>query len=217
VLTDFNRVRELQTPLRGQVEGDAAHRLLGHAASVTRAVVARGRRYERHRDRTRRVRRSSGVRAGEAHAPGSPIVRAVIVCPSANLARQWAREAAKVGLRIEPNWAAGRLPADCHGVGVTYRRVASGAELYRHGCATPTVVVADEPHHVGGHAARGRRFCAAFEPAVRWLLLSGTPLRSDSQAISGVGYDADGLGRPDFTFGYAEAVRDGVCGTRSSR
>lgn len=141
---------------------------------------------------------------------GGQASRIVIVCPSAQLTRQWAREAAKVGLRIEPNWQAGPLPRDCHGIAI-YQRVASGAELYRHGCANPTVVIADEPHHMGENAAWGRGFVTAFEPAIRWLLLSGTPFRSDDQPIPGVQYNADGVSQPDFSYGYGDAVRDGIC------
>jgi superfamily II DNA or RNA helicase len=151
------------------------------------------------------------LKIGHTMITNGDAARLVIVCPTSSLARQWAREAAKVGLNIEPNWAAGPVPRDCHGIAVTYQRIASGAELYRHGCREPTIVIADEPHHMGDNASWGRGFRTAFEPAVRWLLLSGTPFRSDSQLIPGVSYDDDGLGRPDFTYSYGEAVRDGVC------
>jgi len=139
------------------------------------------------------------------------IQRLVVVCPTTNLARQWAREAAAVGVQLEPNWSGSALPADCHGVAVTYQRVAACPELYRHAARQPTMVIADEPHHMGETAAWGRTFALAFEPALHWLLLSGTAFRSDNQPIPGVRYSADGLAQPDFSYGYADAVRDGVC------
>ena len=54
-------------------------------------------------------------------------------------------------------------------------------------------------------------FDAAFGAAARWLLLSGTPFRSDAAPIPGVRYDSDGIAVPDVTYSYADAVRDGVC------
>ncbi|MGH2719632.1 MAG: DEAD/DEAH box helicase, partial [Actinomycetota bacterium] len=48
----------------------------------------------------------------------------------------------------------------------------------------------------------------AFEPAARRLALSGTPFRSDVQAIPFVRYDADEA-VPDYEYGYAEALKDG--------
>jgi hypothetical protein len=51
----------------------------------------------------------------------------------------------------------------------------------------------------------------AFASAPRWLLLSGTPFRSDSTPIPGVRYDDDGLVVPDVSYSYADAVADGVC------
>lgn len=137
--------------------------------------------------------------------------RIVVVCPTTNLATQWARDAASLGLKLEPNWSGPALPRDCHGIVVTYQRVAACPELYRAGCRVPTLVLADEPHHMGETAAWGQAFALAFEPALRWLLLSGTPFRSDNQPIPGVSYDADGRARPDFSYAYADAVRDGVC------
>ncbi len=54
-------------------------------------------------------------------------------------------------------------------------------------------------------------FARAFAPAERWLLLSGTPFRSDATPIPGVRYDSDGVVVPDVSYTYAEAVADGIC------
>ncbi len=74
-----------------------------------------------------------------------------------------------------------------------------------------TLVIADEAHHLGEDLAWGEAFGQAFAEAGRWLLLSGTPFRSDATPIPGVSYDADGLAEPDISYTYADAVRDGVC------
>jgi superfamily II DNA or RNA helicase len=74
-----------------------------------------------------------------------------------------------------------------------------------------TLVIADEAHHLGEDLAWGDSFSEAFLPASRWLLLSGTPFRSDATAIPGVNYDANGLAEPDISYTYADAVADRVC------
>jgi hypothetical protein len=56
----------------------------------------------------------------------------------------------------------------------------------------------------------GQGFARAFGATTRWLLLSGTPFRSDQCAIPGVRYD-DGVAVPDVSYSYADAVRDGIC------
>ncbi len=71
--------------------------------------------------------------------------------------------------------------------------------------------IVDEAHHLGDELAWGQGFVTAFAGAGRWLLLSGTPFRTDDAAIPGVRYDGDGVAIPDFTYSYAEAIRDGVC------
>ncbi len=74
-----------------------------------------------------------------------------------------------------------------------------------------TLVIADEAHHLGEELTWGVAFATAFRESPRWLLLSGTPFRSDATPIPGVSYDADGMAEPDVTYSYAEAVADSVC------
>lgn len=139
------------------------------------------------------------------------IDRVLVVAPTRHIARQWAVEGARMGFRLEPNWEGIALPADVDGITLTYQRLARWSTLYRYHAGVPSLVVADEPHHMGLEAAWGQAFEAAFEGVELRLLLSGTPFRSDSQAIPGVTYDADARSVPDFRYGYGEAVRDGVC------
>jgi superfamily II DNA or RNA helicase len=142
------------------------------------------------------------------------VARVAVVAPTTHICRQWALDAARYGIDLEPNRpnAAGPEPRDRHGIAVTYATLAAGPAVHRRRCAeAPTLLIADEPHHMGELAAWGRSTAAAFERARFRLLLSGTPFRSDSTPIPWVDYDADGVSRADFTYGYTDALLDGVC------
>ena len=137
--------------------------------------------------------------------------RVAVVCPTSPLTRQWAAAAAHLGLQLLPDAPELRTSRDYDGVAVTYARVASVAATYGRQCTERTLVILDEAHHLGDELAWGQGFVQAFSRASRWLLLSGTPFRTDDAAIPGVRYDGDGVAVPDFTYSYADAIRDGVC------
>ena len=136
--------------------------------------------------------------------------RVAVVCPTTPLTRQWARAAARLGVHLVPDAGELRPPRDFSGVAVTYARVASVAERWASQCGGATLVIADEAHHLGEELAWGEGFARAFGATTRWLLLSGTPFRSDQCPIPGVRYD-DGVAAPDVSYSYADAVRDGIC------
>ncbi len=136
--------------------------------------------------------------------------RVAVVCPTTPLTRQWARAAARLGLHLVPDAGELRPPRDFDGVAVTYARVASVGERWAARCGATTLVIADEAHHLGEELAWGEGFGRAFGPARRWLLLSGTPFRSDQCPIPGVRYE-DGVAVPDVSYTYADAVRDAIC------
>ncbi len=138
------------------------------------------------------------------------VTRVAVVCPTTPLTRQWAAAAARLGLHLVPDAADLLPPRDFQGIAVTYARVAAMAERWSRSCGESTLVVADEAHHLGEDLAWGTGFAAAFRDAARWLLLSGTPFRSDATPIPGVRYD-DGVAVPDVSYTYADAVRDGIC------
>jgi superfamily II DNA or RNA helicase len=135
----------------------------------------------------------------------------VVACPTAPLTRQWAHAAHQLGLELLPDAESPRPPAGFHGVVVTYARIAQSLRQWAGAARERTLVIADEAHHLGEDLAWGDSFTQAFRPAKRWLLLSGTPFRSDATAIPGVDYDAEGLAEPDVSYTYADAVKDGVC------
>jgi superfamily II DNA or RNA helicase len=134
-----------------------------------------------------------------------------VLCPTTPLTRQWAKAAAALGVQLVPDAERPHPPRGFHGVAVTYARIASDPRAWAASVRADTLVVADEAHHLGEDLAWGVGFQAAFRAAPRWLLLSGTPFRSDATPIPGVRYDSDGLAEPDVSYTYAQAVADGIC------
>lgn len=145
------------------------------------------------------------------------VSRVTVVAPTEHLKTQWADAASRVGIRIDPRFtnAAGSHGSEYEGVAVTYAQVASKPLLHRARTqAAPTLVILDEIHHGGDNLSWGDAIREAFEPATRRLALTGTPFRSDTSPIPFVRYEmgADSIRRSeaDYTYGYAEALRDGI-------
>jgi superfamily II DNA or RNA helicase len=142
------------------------------------------------------------------------ISRVVVAGPTTHICRQWAADAGRCGIDLEPNRpnSDGPESADFHGVAVTYQTIAAGPDTHRLAASRqPTLLIADEPHHMGDQAAWGLQTRKAFDGARFRLLLSGTPFRSDNSAIPWVTYDEDGLSRADYAYGYPQALVDRVC------
>jgi len=137
--------------------------------------------------------------------------RVVVLCPTTPLTRQWATAGAILGVQLQPDAAGPNPPRDFHGVAVTYARVASDPGGWAAKVSPDTLAIVDEAHHLGEDLAWGTGFRRAFASAPRWLLLSGTPFRSDATPIPGVHYDDNGMAVPDVSYTYAQAVEDGVC------
>jgi superfamily II DNA or RNA helicase len=146
------------------------------------------------------------------------LVQAItIVAPTDHLKQQWADAAHRAGIAIDPSFrnAAGAASADFTGVAVTYAGVAAHPMLHRRRCEQRRMlVILDEIHHAGDALSWGEATQEAFEPAARRLALTGTPFRSDTNPIPFVDYVADASGAmrsaADFTYGYPDALRDGV-------
>lgn len=142
------------------------------------------------------------------------VSRVVVAGPTTHICRQWAADAGRYGIDLEPNRpnSDGPESTDFHGVAVTYQTIAAGPDTHRLAAERrPTLLIADEPHHMGDQAAWGMQTRRAFDGARFRLLLSGTPFRSDNSAIPWVTYDDDGLSRADYTYGYPQALVDRVC------
>ncbi|MFI7287273.1 DEAD/DEAH box helicase [Streptomyces anulatus] len=138
-----------------------------------------------------------------------------VVAPTEHLKKQWAEAAARIGIRLDPDYSAGPLSKDYHGVAVTYAGVGVRPMLHRNRCEQrKTLVILDEIHHAGDSKSWGEACQEAFDPATRRLALTGTPFRSDTNPIPFVAYEEgnDGIRRSsaDYTYGYGNALADGV-------
>ncbi len=143
--------------------------------------------------------------------------RIVVVAPTEHLKTQWADAAARVGIRLDPNFSNRHtMPSrQYHGVAVTYAQVAVKASVHQNLVLSARVlVILDEVHHGGDALSWGDALREAYGRATRRLLLSGTPFRSDTAPIPFVEYHPDAKGirvsRTDYAYGYQRALEDGV-------
>ncbi|QEV99961.1 DEAD/DEAH box helicase [Microbacterium caowuchunii] len=143
--------------------------------------------------------------------------RIVVVAPTEHLKTQWADAAARVGIRLDPNFSNRHaMPSrQYHGVAVTYAQVAVKASVHQNLIMDKrTLVILDEVHHGGDALSWGDALREAYSRATRRLLLSGTPFRSDTAPIPFVEYHPDRHGvrvsRTDYAYGYRRALEDGV-------
>ncbi|MEV6307712.1 DEAD/DEAH box helicase [Streptomyces sp. NPDC051840] len=143
------------------------------------------------------------------------VQQVTVVAPTEHLKKQWAEAAARIGIKLDPDYSAGPLSKEYHGVAVTYAGVGVRPMLHRNRCEQrKTLVILDEIHHAGDSKSWGEACQEAFDPATRRLALTGTPFRSDTNPIPFVAYEEgnDGIRRSsaDYTYGYGNALADGV-------
>lgn len=142
--------------------------------------------------------------------------RVVVVTPTDHLKTQWAGAAEAFDIALSPDFARGTgLGADFHGPVLTYAGVSAVTGALRNFVADRrTLVIIDEIHHAGDSLSWGDAVREAFEPAAHRLGLTGTPFRSDVNAIPYVRYAPDGSGNlrseADFNYGYGDALADGA-------
>ncbi|WP_282695595.1 DEAD/DEAH box helicase [Streptomyces sp. CC208A] len=143
------------------------------------------------------------------------VQQVTVVAPTEHLKKQWAAAAARIGIKLDPEYSAGPLSKEYDGVALTYAGVGVRPMLHRNRCEQrKTLVILDEIHHAGDSKSWGEACLEAFEPAARRLALTGTPFRSDTNPIPFVTYEEgnDGIRRSsaDYTYGYGNALGDGV-------
>ncbi|MFJ6700766.1 DEAD/DEAH box helicase [Streptomyces sp. NPDC091272] len=143
------------------------------------------------------------------------VQQVTVVAPTEHLKKQWAEAAARIGIKLDPEYSAGPLSKEYQGVAVTYAGVGVRPMLHRNRCEQrKTLVILDEIHHAGDSKSWGEACQEAFDPATRRLALTGTPFRSDTNPIPFVEYAEgnDGIRRSsaDYTYGYGNALADGV-------
>lgn len=145
------------------------------------------------------------------------IDRIVIVVPTDHLRSQWADAADPFGITLDPALAndTGPLRQGTTGYVTTYAQVASKPAIHAaRVTARRTLVVLDEVHHAGDALTWGEAVRDAFGLASRRLSLTGTPFRTKpDERIPFVRYeetDDELTSVPDYEYGYAPALRDGV-------
>jgi superfamily II DNA or RNA helicase len=158
-----------------------------------------------------------GLRIAAELLADRTIAALTVVTPTEHLKHQWAVAAREVGISIDSNFrnTVGVTSSDYHGVAVTYAQVAAHPTMHRVRTENrKTLVILDEIHHGGDAKSWGDAIREAFTPAVRRLSLTGTPFRSDDTPIPFVSYEPDPAGfrrsKADHSYGYADALRDGV-------
>ena len=139
--------------------------------------------------------------------------RVLVICPTNHLRTQWSAAAGQVGIQLDPALSNEQAceARDYHGAVVTYQQVCLAPEVFRRVCRSRrTLLVFDELHHAGDGKDWGLALREAFGEAVFRLALSGTPFRSDNNPIPFVRYEQN-ESQADFSYGYADAIREGVC------
>lgn len=158
-----------------------------------------------------------GLRVARELLDDRTVEQIAVVTPTEHLKHQWAEAAARVGIALDARFSntTGATSSDYHGVALTYAQVA--AHPSRHRVRTEnrrTLVILDEIHHGGDAKSWGDAIREAFSDATRRLALTGTPFRSDDSPIPFVTYEPEPGGvqrsKADHTYGYADALADGV-------
>lgn len=158
-----------------------------------------------------------GLRVATELLRDRTVEQITVVVPTEHLKHQWANAAVRAGIALDSRFSnsIGQTSSDYQGVVVTYAQVA--AHPFRHRARTEarrTLVILDEIHHGGDAKSWGDAVREAYEPAVRRLALTGTPFRSDDSPIPFITYEPGGDGfarsKADHSYGYADALADGV-------
>lgn len=137
--------------------------------------------------------------------------RVVVVVPTRHLTGQWAGAAQRWNIHLHHGRDAGSWwSADYDGVAVTYQQVAQRPDYFLYH-SRDALVILDEIHHAGDGLTWGGAIRGGFAEAGFLLALSGTPFRSDQNAIPFVYYDDAGISQPDYVYGYSRAIAEGIC------
>lgn len=138
-----------------------------------------------------------------------------VVVPTDHLKQQWAKAAARLGIKLNPAFTNSRknTAPDYDGVVTTYQSVAADPGVWAnmaHQPGRPCLVILDEVHHAGDadRLTWGPALFAAFNNAHRRLMLSGTPFRTDGKPIPFLRYDEERRVVPDVNYDYGMALQD---------
>ena len=143
------------------------------------------------------------------------IDRVIVIAPRVEVVKQWG---------IDFHRETGRYMAKVTGpsdqfeldVCATWAAVQSLQDAFQAVCRENRVlVICDEHHHAAVEAAWGEGAISAFADARFVIVLTGTPIRSDSKKSAWLAYDDEGqIVHPEegtYTLSYGEAVEFGYC------
>src|SRR5258706_611442 len=118
------------------------------------------------------------------------------------------------GIQLDPKWdgTSALVRGGAMGAVVTYQSLASCVLDYRKALARYRVqLMLDEVHHANEDLAWGDLLRQGCEGAVKRLLTSGTPFRSDNGRIPFARYQGErNVAIPDFRYSYGDALQDGI-------
>ncbi len=140
------------------------------------------------------------------------VSRTIVVVPREHLKAQVARAMAGAWIQLDHRFrnVDRALAGDLDGAVVTYQQVAAAPATFAALARVPSLVLLDEIHHAGEHASWGQALREAFGAARYRVALSGTPFRSDGNALPFVRYEA-GECVALTSYDYAHALAEGVC------
>lgn len=137
----------------------------------------------------------------------------IVVVPTEALKPQWKSKARELyGIRLKSEFT-GFVTDDFDGVIVTYQQIAGNVgrdairALHR---GRNIFVILDEPHHMAEGKSWGDHAVRALGLAVRGVLGTGTPFRSDDYQIPFAVYDETGELTAHYEYNYDDALIDQV-------
>jgi superfamily II DNA or RNA helicase len=146
---------------------------------------------------------------------GGKTRRIVVVVPSDNLREQWRTEATRFGINLQTKEFGINFKDEYHG-GVTTYQALSIPEGHTSTCLrkfcqiNEILVVFDEIHHCAEKATFGEGVLTTFAGANEYLLLSGTPWKTDGRSIPYVTYNKPGYVIPNYNYDYPQGLLDNV-------
>jgi len=144
------------------------------------------------------------------------ITLTIFVVPRTSLVQQVCSAAHEVlGAKYVPlDNADPRPPRDAEGIVVTYQQFAELPSIYAK-LSDGQFVVFDEAHHMADEGHWGNRARTAFDGSEYKLLTTGTPWRTDGQAIPFVEFDEAKELRRDYDYLFSDAWADPNCPIRN--
>ncbi|QMU63032.1 MAG: DEAD/DEAH box helicase [Flavobacteriaceae bacterium] len=142
----------------------------------------------------------------------------IVISPTENIKKNWSVTFQKFfnirvdhGYQFKYAW-----PRDCNGISITFQSLNPlNLEILKKYVNQRVVLIVDEVHHAGDDKSWGNAIREIGDEAGFVLLLSGTPDRNDNAEIPFVTYKKIGDRKYelqyDYSYGYAESVKDKVC------